>query len=65
MIRIYCSTSVPTKLEAARKFKATLSDILGSEVIVAAEETVRAQRSTPTPLLLLLLPVRARLLRRR
>ena len=38
----YCSTSAPTKIEAARKLKATLSDILGLEVIIAAEETVRA-----------------------
>ena len=45
MIRIHCSTSVPTKLEAARKLKATLSDVLGPEVIAAAEETVRAQHA--------------------
>ena len=45
MIRIYCSTSVPTKLEAARELKATLSDIFGPEVIAAAEETVRAQHA--------------------
>ena len=45
MIRIHCSTSVPTKLEAARKLKATLSDVLGLEVIAAAEETVRAQHA--------------------